>query len=263
MKIADVDKSMDKHKDSEFMHTNLEKLDKILDGGFLKKELVILGAGTGIGKSYVAGHILWQIAQQGFSTAYYSLEISNAMVYSRLLAPYVDVSPTKLLYGLIDKETQEKKTKARAKLLAHSEFIDLYDDIYDLDTMIKVSKEKKHEFIIIDFLQNVMHKSNDEYTRLSEVSYALQRFAKENDSCVLALSQLSNQAIRNKKAGLLEYKGSGSIATVADVGLFLERGELQDQENYNNIRLKMAKNRRGTSGHEIAMTFIHPSGKIL
>jgi len=47
----------------------------------------------------------------------------------------------------------------------------------------------------------------------------------------------------------LEYKGSGSIATVADLGFFLAKGDpdLQLSPDVEDYILMLAKNRRGAS----------------
>ena len=69
-------------KNAEFIPTGFQKLDTELDGGFMKKELIVLGGYTGSGKSYISGQILFNAAKKGFKCAYFSLEISNEMIVS-------------------------------------------------------------------------------------------------------------------------------------------------------------------------------------
>jgi replicative DNA helicase len=66
-----ISKIKESKKEMEFLPTGFTKLDADLDGGFMKKELIVLGAPTGRGKSYVAGHIFNHIARKGFKSGYF------------------------------------------------------------------------------------------------------------------------------------------------------------------------------------------------
>jgi len=82
--------------------------------------------------------------------------------------------------------------------------------------------------------------------------------AKEANVCILALSQLSNQMAREKKDDVVEYKGSGAIGMVCDLGFFIEKNTMP---NYATLRLR--KNRRGTSGSAFNFEIIQPGGRII
>jgi hypothetical protein len=73
---------------------------------------------------------------------------------------------------------------------------------------------------------------------MSLISLELQRLAKQCNCCIVVLSQLSNMANRG---GYIEYKGSGGIAMVADLGFFL----IREQYPSKKITLQLRKNRRG------------------
>lgn len=243
----------------EFMKTGIPELDRDLDGGFIKEELIVLGGFTGLGKSYLAGQIMYGIAKQGFMCGYFSLEITNRMVVSRLLGQEADIKSIKILKGDLTLEEYNRKEKAVANLLGHKDFIDFHDVIYNFEVIIDTIKKNKYEFVVIDFIQNVIVKNMDEYSRLSYVALELQKLAKEQNCCVLILSQLSNSVARNIEGSQLEYKGSGSIATVCDLGFFITRDfELSP----TLLTLGLRKNRRGTSGLKWDLNFSGEGGKI-
>src|SRR3990167_4875094 len=123
----------DNKKDLEFMKTGFYKLDDFLDGGFLRKELVVLGAGTGRGKSFVAGNIFYNIAKQGFSSAYFSLEISSEMIASRLIGSLANIKPTRISAGFLTPEEFETKNDSSAEIAAFNKFMFFYDDLYTLN----------------------------------------------------------------------------------------------------------------------------------
>jgi replicative DNA helicase len=250
-------------KELEFLPTGFSSVDEHLDGGFLRKELVVLGGHTGIGKSYVAGQILWNIAQKGFKTAYFSLEISNEMVVSRLIGSLANIKPTRVLAGLLTKEEYESKLKAKGTLSAFEKFMTFYDSFYTLTDISNQIKGYNYEFVVIDFIQNIISKGQDEYSRLSHIALELQKLAKTTNSCILVLSQLSNQAAREgNKSTVVEYKGSGSIAMVCDLGFFIER-EKGLEETQDIVRLNLRKNRRGISGVAFEFVFKQPGGMIV
>jgi len=245
-------------KNLEFLPTGFKKLDTELDGGFMKKELVVIGAPTGKGKSYVAGHIFKNIAMQGFKSAYFSLEISVEMVVSRLLSEATGIKPTRIIAGELDQKESESLDSAEIELITFDEFMYYYDDLYVLAELEKEIKANEYDFVVVDFIQNVIAKG-DEYERLSYIALTLQKLAKEANCTILILSQLSNMVSREKNSSVVEYRGSGSIATVCDLGFFIEP-DLNELFNSNKFVLKLRKNRRGVSG--VAFDFYFKNGTI-
>lgn len=258
--FSEIDKKIEESKkDIEVLPTGFDMIDKFLDGGFLRKELVVIGAGTGKGKSTCGGEIFKNIAMQGFKSAYFSLEISNEMVASRLIGSTANISPTRVMIKVLSDEEQESKNEAKAELAVYEEFMYFYDSLYLLPEIEKEIRANNYDFVVIDFIQNIVVQRPDEYERLSHVAMSLQKLAKEKNCCILALSQLSNQMTRERREDIVEYKGSGTIGTVCDLGFFIEQGTMGD----NSFTLRLRKNRRGTSG--IAFNFLvkTPGFKII
>lgn len=257
-KFSEIVKSIDESKkDFEILPTGLATIDKYLEGGFLKKELIVLGGATGKGKSLFAGTFFYNIAKEGYKSAYFSLEISNEMIASRLLGARANLSPTRIMIKTLEEKDEELKDRAKAELSTYEEFMYFYDDLYEYHLIEKEIKEHKYEFIVIDFLQNIMSKQTDEYERLSTIALSLQKLAKSENCCILALSQLSNQMAKDKRQDVVEYKGSGSIGTVCDLGFFIEPGMFED-----STVLRLRKNRRGVAGRAFDFTVKSPGGLI-
>lgn len=241
-------------KNTEFIPTGFNTLDTELDGGFIKKELIVLGGFTGAGKSFLAGQIMFNAAKEGFKCGYFSLEISNAMVVSRLIGQESDLKPTRIMAGLLNELEEEERVKAQAKISVYDNNMFFVDDKYYLTELLKTIREHEFDFVVIDFIQNVMERG-DEYEKLSKVALELQKLAKEKNCCILIVSQLSNEA---NKTGAMEYKGSGSIATVCDLGMFAVRVK----DTLDQLTLTVRKNRRGRSNIQIDLISKYPGGKI-
>lgn len=262
MKAKQVFEKIQQEKGShEFIPTGFKGMDEKLDGGFLKKELVVLGGPTGTGKSYLAIHFAMQAANAGFKTGYFSLEISNELVVARMIGMMSNIKAAHVLYGLHDEGDIEYK-KAQAHIFGYSDLFETFDDTYDLAEIDRIAREQKFDMIVVDFIQNVFASKSDEYERLSLVALSLQRLAKALNVSIIILSQLSNLVSKAKDDDRpLEFKGSGSIATVADLGFFLTKGDnslaLPGTENYN---LLLSKNRRGASKQLIPLLVRWPGG---
>jgi replicative DNA helicase len=247
----------------EVLPTGFAKLDAFLDGGLRRKELILLGGQTGIGKSYLAGQIQYNIAVKGFLTAYFSLEISNEMVVSRLIGGIANIKPSRILSGFLNKEEIDEQIKAQSKVIAHDGCMVFSDEIYEFEALKKEIIAGKYAFVVIDFIQNVeVPKIHEEYSRLTKVGRELQKLAKTEDNCILALSQLSNQVAREKaeKSISIEYRGSGALAHACDIGFFIERA--QPTPTNNPLTLHLKKNRRGSSGLSFDLEFQYPGGRI-
>lgn len=249
------------------MPTGFVDIDRELDGGLLKKEIAVLGAFTGIGKSMLAGQIFYHVASQGFASAYFSLEISNEMIVSRLVGQLANIKPSRIMNGLLTKDEFTAKAEARAKVTMFDSAMAFYDNTYLLDEIEAEIRAHQYEFVVIDFIQNILLSTSlDEYARLSLVAVRLQKLAKETNCAILLLSQLSNR-IGREGSKVVEYKGSGAIAMVADLGFFLERGDpildVNDQPIGDQpVKLFLRKNRRGISGQCWNLEFTHPGGLI-
>lgn len=263
MKLAEIINNIETNKGKDIcMPTGFNKLDKFLDGGFFRKELIIIGGGSGSGKSYIAGTIFKAIASQAFKTGYFSLEISNSMVVSRLIAQKTNIKFSRILYGFLNLDEQRKINDAKIDLKVWEDYMDFNDEIYEYDKIEEEIKKNKYDFVVVDFIQNIVGKGKDEYSNLSDISLRLQKLAKECNCCILALSQLSNSV--NRSGGeISEFKGSSSIMNVCDLGFFILRKSSGENQVTDEFILKIKKNRRGISGLEFDFRFIQEGGQIV
>lgn len=268
-KAIEIIKKMEAEKKNiEFLKTGLPSLDKALDGGFMRKEIILLGAFTGIGKSMFGGQIFYNMATNGFKSAYFSLEISSEMIVSRLIGQLANIKPARIMAGHLEITEVDRKAEGKAQVTMYNELMDFYDDAYLLSEIERAIKGHGYEFVVVDFIQNILlDNSMDEYARLSFIAVQLQKIAKETNCCILLLSQLSNK-VGSNNSKVVEYKGSGAIAQVADLGFFLERenpefNSLGQPVGEQKVKLILRKNRRGTSGIYFDLDFIHPGGQLV
>jgi len=263
MKVEEIIKNIETNKGKDIcMPTGFTKLDRFLDGGLFRKELIIIGGGSGSGKSYIAGTVFKAIASQAFKCGYFSLEISNSMVVSRLIAQKTNIKFSRILYGFLSSEEQQKIDNAKIDLKIWEDYMDFNDEIYEYEKIEEEIRKNKYDFVVVDFIQNIIGKGKDEYSNLSQISLKLQKLAKECNCCILALSQLSNSV--NRSGGdIAEFKGSSSIMNVCDLGFFILRKSNGVNQITDEFLLKIKKNRRGISGIEFNFKFIQEGGQIV
>jgi replicative DNA helicase len=101
------------------------------------------------------------------------------------------------------------------------------------------------EMLIVDLLGKVSPdtRERERYREVAIVSHGLKALAKELGIPVMAVCQLSRDAVGDGEAGLHHLRESGDLEQDMDVALLLTKKD-------ENIRkLKVAKNRNGFLGH--------------
>lgn len=102
----------------------------------------------------------------------------------------------------------------------------VYDDIYNLDDILK--ETKKDEVIFIDYIQNLKVKWVWEYEQMTIAAQELQRKAIQDNNTIFSISQVNNES-RNKEANYMQPKWSWAIFASSDVilALYKENEELK------------------------------------
>jgi replicative DNA helicase len=221
--------------------TGLRDLDRKL-GGLQKSDLVILAGRPSMGKTALATNIAFSAARalhdtggkEGSAVAFFSLEMSNEQLATRLLGEHSNVPSDKIRRGEIKQDDFSKFLEATKVLSRVPLFI---DDTPGLTVAALRTRSRRLKrlvpslgMIVIDYLQLLRGGSRREENRvqeISEITRGLKGLAKELELPVLALSQLS-RAVENredKRPQLADLRESGSIEQDADVVMFVYREE--------------------------------------
>jgi replicative DNA helicase len=133
-------------------------------------------------------------------------------------------------------------------------------DIKAMARMLRV--QEKVEIIFIDYIGRIEADNPrlQRWEQFSAVSSALKGLARELDIPIVALSQVS-RAAEKEKATLADIRESGAIEQDADMVMFINRDreldktmEEQAQEQGQEVQLVVAKNRNGPVG-TVKLTF--------
>jgi len=218
--------------------TNFAAIDDLL-GGLQRSDLIILGARPSSGKTSLALNIARNAAiNQKACVAIFSMEMSRLDVARRLLASEADVDCSRLRLGQ-HTEREEKRVLDASGVLADTRiFIDDSPQLKMAEMRSKsrrLHSEHSVDLIIVDYLQLIRDDSRREnrVQELSEITRSLKALARDIDSPVIVLSQLS-RAIEQRvshKPQLSDLRDSGSIEQDADIVIFISRDELHMTED--------------------------------
>ncbi len=235
-------------------------LDRITQG-WQKSDLIILAARPSVGKTAFSLNIARNAAvDHHMPVAIFSLEMSSTQLGKRLVTTESGLSADKIKGGVKLEPHEWKQLEVKLANLAKAP---LYIDdtpgipVMEFRTKLKtLVKNKGVRLVIVDYLQLMQGPSELRGMREQEVaaiSRTLKATAKELDVPIIALSQLSRNAVQRTggsgKPQLSDLRESGSIEQDADMVLFIHRpdflGMSENPEDKEVTQIIIAKHRNG------------------
>lgn len=213
-----------------------------LVGAIMPKQLVILAARPGMGKTAVALSYALGAARNGFGVLFVSLEMSSRELATRMAADLSFHNGRGIPFHAIRDRTLNADDKRRVADIGqkvHSLPLHVIDagsvTIGRLNALVRrhgrrmAAKGQKLDLVVVDYLQLVHpdNKGRSQYEAVSEVSRGLKVLAKDHGVGVMALAQLSRsvESRPDKRPQLSDLRDSGQIEQDADAVLFLLRNE--------------------------------------
>lgn len=236
--------------------SGLPALDAMTDG-FHPGQLVILGARPSQGKSAAA--LQFALAAEG-PCAFFSLEMSRDQLAARAIALLGRVDGWAMRQGRLTRPEFDRMGEGFRQLRESKLWI---DDTPRLSVAQLRSKARRLQItsglslVVCDYLQLMTPASSHgkrESNREQEVAgltRGLKQAAKELKVPVIALAQLNRatEASRDKEPSLANLRESGAVEQDADLVLFIHRADGQSVSQEGDVKLIVAKNRTGPTGH--------------
>lgn len=229
-------------------------LEKMMHGGFRKKSLAILTAGTGIGKSTFARELAYHfVMNKGLKVGMIMLEESVKETALSLLSLHVNKrlrlnrnAITKTEYLQAFKEVFES-----GNVVLYNHFGSTESD--NLLNKVRYLAQAEHcDFIILDHISIAISglemKGGDERKAIDYLCTQLRTIVESTKVGVIAISHLKrvNDSCHEEGAQvrISDLRGSGSIAQLSDVCLALERNQqAENDEEKNVIKIRILKGR--------------------
>jgi replicative DNA helicase len=232
-------------------------LDRML-GGFQPGNLIIIAARPAMGKSALVCNIAENVAaKKGMPVAFFSLEMSEAELAHRFIACRARVPNDRLRFGKVSERDWPRVVRACNELESAPLWLDDSSDLSMLDLRAKARRLASSEgglgLVIVDYMQLMRAEDSraNRYEQVGQFSRGLKVLARELDTPVVALSQLSRapELRPDKRPMLSDLRESGSLEQDADVVGFIYRHSKYDEDaDPSEAELIVAKHRNGPTG---------------
>jgi len=238
--------------------TGYADLDEVLSG-LQPSTLVVIGARPSVGKTaFALGLAAAAAVEHHKPVLFCSLEMGHLELTQRLLAAEARVDSSKMRNGRLTDADWTKISHALGRLSEAPLFIDDNPNLTVMEIRAKARRLKSRigelGLIVVDYLQLMSGRGSAEnrQVEVSEMSRGLKILARELETPVVALSQLSRalELRADKRPMLADLRESGSIEQDADVVLFLYRDEVYNPEtpDVGTAEVIVAKHRNGPTG---------------
>lgn len=259
------------------LSTGIKSLDEALEGGFYKKNLVILGAISSLGKTTLALQIADNVARGGKDVLIFSLEMSKEELIAKSLSRnsylkaynrhYTALALTtrEILKGIgtnddIPNNSQRQEIYKEAyedykDNIASNIYITECNDNIDINIATINEKIKNHiaitnnkPLVVIDYLQIIQNqdKGLTDKQVIDRIVTSLKRIARDNDITIFLISAF-NRANYTKEANLSSFRDSSTIEYTSDVLLSLQLSRLDgitDDNKDINLNQEQQKDER-------------------
>lgn len=235
--------------------TGIKDIDRALEGGFIRKTLVTLGAPPAMGKTALAQWIFENIAANGQDVLYINLEMAREQLLARSLSRIAyeyeskDYSTLEILRGYDWTDTQEAAIRAAAnrykeKIAPH--FIYNPDGVTNaINSILQAMKADTERLkaqgrlaplVCIDYLQLIDSGEKDATEGLKNVIFKLKDFTKQENTVVFII--IANNRASNKSGSVEIDSGrdTSSIEYSGDVMLGLVYTAIEDGQEYETDR---------------------------
>jgi replicative DNA helicase len=241
--------------------TGYVDLDKRLNGGIRRGELIVIAGRPAMGKTALAMNIALNIARD-YSVLFLSMEMPRAQLHDRNIANIGKIPLPHVLQpeGMTDQDW-ERLTYAATKLAELNLYIDDQGGLRLLDVRMKAKGVKRRrglDLLAIDYLQLMEGEGDNRNAQIETITRGLKALAKELEIGVLLLSQLNRKVEErpNKRPLPSDLRDSGAIEQDADALVFPYRDEVYNPDSPDKgiCELGLPKVRQGEPG-TVALTY--------
>jgi len=233
-------------------------LDELLSG-LQPSALIVVGARPSMGKTaFALGLAAHAALQSQRPVLFFSLEMGHLELTQRMLCSEARVDSQRLRTGKLSEDDWPKVTRGVGRLAEAPIWIDDNPNLTVMEIRAKARRLKSRlgdlGLIVVDYLQLMTGRGSAEsrQVEVSEMSRGLKILARELETPIMALSQLSRglESRTDKRPMLADLRESGSIEQDADVVAFIYRDEVYNPESpdIGTAEIIVAKHRNGPTG---------------
>jgi replicative DNA helicase len=259
--IADVVSRVDQRlsgeaplpSDADTVSTGFPSIDRMLGGGFRRRDLIVLGGDVGAGKSSLALAMALRVAERGDPSAVMTGEMDEERMWERALAMEGRVKLDDIRRGRLSDEARASLGAAAVRLRERPlTWLPMAGG--RLDEVAARLASTGSALTVVDFLQMLPPEGapREQQEEMAAAVRKLKELAAASNSAMLLLAQLPlhDPKRRDPRPSLDDFGALGAVKYHADVVLGLYREEMyQVQRGVEGAtEMIVAKNRHGTTG---------------
>ena len=274
--------------------TGINDIDGALEGGFMRQQLISLGAAPGAGKTALAQWIFEGLAVKGFSCIFLNLEMSRDQIIARSISRYAArhgnrITNVKALrgYAWTDEEraaimeaAEDFKTNVAPHMIYNPD--DITSDLDEImayleaEAALAESEGRSAPFVVLDYLQIITGKKGEDPVELiKRAIILLKKYAVEHNTVVFLIMAHNRDSNKTgavtmesgRDTSAIEYSGDTQIGLTYtrclkgwtdDKGVVQNKGKIPDdltEEDRKYITLKIVKGRFGGTGRRVDLLF--------
>lgn len=228
----------------------LDSINKII-WGIPKKKMTIIAGRTSHAKSTMAINIAYDLAKQGHSVLFMSLEMSAESILERIFCyekkvPNIDIQRGKFNQYLSE-WAEFKQFVSKIPFVLDNNIGRTIKEIHSYLNQL----DRKPEVLIIDHIQEIETIGIDKKDSIDKYLKNMRELAIKNNFAFICCSQINRmtQDEKDKRPRLHQLKCSGAIEEMADLVLLLYWHYQYDKTaDIGKFELNIAKNRDGMTG---------------
>ncbi|MEK6609933.1 MAG: DnaB-like helicase C-terminal domain-containing protein [Gemmatimonadota bacterium] len=238
---------------AETVSSGFPSVDRILGGGFRRRDLVVLGGDVGVGKSSFALAVALRVAARGERAVVVSGEMDEERLWERALGIESRTRVDDIRRGKLSDERRAALGAAAVRLRDRPLiFVPTAADSFD-EVAARINAAGA-PLTVVDYLQLLPPRraARDLAEETAAAVRRLKEVALEADTALLVVAQLPrhNSKRRDPRPSLDDFGALGAVKYHADVVLGLYREEMYQTTRgvEGATELIVAKNRHGATG---------------
>ncbi|MDR3172368.1 MAG: replicative DNA helicase [Treponema sp.] len=254
-----IEKLYNSKKEYTGLPSGFDDLDR-LTSGFQPSELIIIGARPSMGKTALALSMAANMSiHKKIPTGFFTLEMSDLALMLRLISSEAMIESNAIRTGFLKSSEFQNILHAAGNIYEAPLYIVDMPNMKLLDLRAQARRlraQQQVEIIFIDYLTLISSENFrlPRHEQIAEISRSLKGLARELNIPIVALSQLTREAEKDKP-NLSSIRESGAIEQDADVVMFLHRERESDRKaeepqsgEGSKTSLILAKQRNGPVG---------------
>ena len=220
-----------------------EEFDKDLN--LSQNDLLIIGAGSGTGKTAFALNLLLKL-NENYQCIYFNMEMSKDILYKRLIAIKTGISLKDLNNAKKLSSNDLRKISVASSDLENIILINGSINTPIIKKNILNVKSDKHIVVFLDHIGLIKASGNSLYEKMTNVAKDLRTICLDCNCTIIGLCQLSRVSQKNNEIPKLQdLRDSGEIEQSARKVVLLYDEEKDSTNENHNMKMIIAKNDDG------------------